>query len=36
MAVGLTPVIYMAHYFMDNYLGHDVATVMKQKAASWE
>lgn len=35
MAVGLTPVIYMAHYFMDNYLGHEQAALMKQRAASW-
>ncbi len=33
MAILLTPVIYFAHYQIDNYLGHKVATEMKEKAA---
>lgn len=32
MAVILTPLIYMAHNWIENFLGHDVATAMKQEA----
>ncbi len=35
MAIVLTPAIYLAHYLIDNYLGHDVASDMKQKATQW-
>lgn len=33
MAVGLTPVIYLAHAWIDKYLGHEVAEEMKREAA---
>ena len=32
MAILLTPVIYLAHYFIDSYLGKDSATKMKRAA----
>ncbi|MBX2892389.1 MAG: queuosine precursor transporter [Saprospiraceae bacterium] len=32
MAVLLTPAIYLAHYLIDRYLGHDLATAMKETA----
>ncbi len=32
MAVVLTPLIYLAHYFIDSYLGEEVATRMKKQA----
>lgn len=32
MSIGLTPVIYFAHYLIDNYLGHELAEKMKKKA----
>jgi len=32
MAVVLTPVIYLAHFLIDNYLGKEVATKMKKAA----
>lgn len=35
MAIVLTPVIYLAHYWIDNYLGHEFAHKMKQKATRW-
>jgi len=35
MAVVLTPAIYLAHHFIDGYLGHDVAHQMKEKATNW-
>ncbi len=35
MAVILTPLIYLAHYFIDAYLGEEVAHKMKLKATSW-
>ena len=35
MAIVMTPLIYLAHYQIDRYLGHQTATVMKEKAASW-
>lgn len=34
MAVGLTPVIYLAHYLIDRYLGIEIATTMKREAAA--
>ena len=33
MAVLLTPMIYLGHYFIDNYLGKDMADKMKLEAA---
>lgn len=33
LAIALTPLIYMAHYFIDKYLGHEVAERLKQEAA---
>lgn len=36
MAILLTPLIYVAHYFIDRYLGVEQAVKMKQEAASWE
>lgn len=33
MAIVLTPLIYLAHYFMEGYLGHDVAQQLKNEAA---
>jgi uncharacterized integral membrane protein (TIGR00697 family) len=33
MAVGLTPIIYLAHGWIDRYLGHDVAEEMKREAS---
>lgn len=33
MAVLLTPLIYLAHYLIDNYLGDEEATLMKARAA---
>jgi uncharacterized integral membrane protein (TIGR00697 family) len=35
VAIVLTPAIYLAHYIIDQYLGHEVAHEMKQKATSW-
>lgn len=35
MAVVLTPVIYLAHFQIDKYLGHQTAAEMKTKAANW-
>ena len=35
MAVILTPMIYLAHYFIEGYLGHQVAHEMKLKATGW-
>lgn len=35
MAIVLTPAIYLAHYLIDGYLGHDVAHEMKEKATQW-
>ncbi len=34
MAVVLTPVIYLGHYIIENYLGKDVAEKMKAEAAA--
>ena len=33
MAIILTPVIYLAHYLIDNYLGHELASRLKSEAA---
>lgn len=35
MAIVLTPLIYLAHYLIDRFLGPEEAEVMKQRAASW-
>jgi uncharacterized integral membrane protein (TIGR00697 family) len=35
MAIVLTPFIYLAHYFIDNYLGPKQAAAMKARAGSW-
>ena len=35
MAVLLTPMIYVAHWLIDRYLGREVASEMKMKAANW-
>lgn len=35
MAVILTPLLYIAHNFIDNYLGKEVAEQMKEKATTW-
>lgn len=35
MAIVMTPLIYLAHYLIDRYLGPQTASVMKEKAASW-
>lgn len=35
MAIILTPVIYLAHDLIENYLGHEAAKDMKTKAANW-
>ncbi len=35
MAVLLTPAIYIAHYFIDRYLGEEMAESMKAKATRW-
>lgn len=32
MAIVMTPIIYLAHYRIDRYLGHELATQMKNKA----
>ena len=32
IAILLTPLIYLAHHWIDNYLGHDVAAEMKRAA----
>ncbi len=36
MAVVLTPMLYFAHNWIENYLGHERAAAMKEKAASWD
>jgi len=35
MAILLTPLIYVAHYLIDRYLGKETAEAMKQKATTW-
>jgi uncharacterized integral membrane protein (TIGR00697 family) len=32
IAVGITPIIYLAHYAMDRYLGHDKAAALREQA----
>jgi uncharacterized PurR-regulated membrane protein YhhQ (DUF165 family) len=32
VAIALTPLLYVAHYFIDRYLGQDVADRMAEKA----
>jgi len=32
MAILLTPVIYLVHYLIDNYLGEDLAEILKSEA----
>lgn len=32
IAVGITPIIYLAHYGMDRYLGHDTAEELRERA----
>ncbi len=32
IAVGITPIIYLAHYGMDRYLGHDKAEALREQA----
>ena len=32
IAVGITPIIYLAHYAMDRYLGHDKAEALREQA----
>lgn len=32
IAVGITPIIYLAHYAMDRYLGHDKAEQLREQA----
>ncbi len=34
MAIILTPLIYLAHYLIDNYLGEELATKLKAEAAA--
>ncbi len=34
MAILLTPLIYLAHYLIDNYLGEELATKLKAEAAA--
>jgi len=36
MAILLTPLIYLAHYLIDRFLGEEQAEQMKKEAASWE
>ena len=36
MAVVLTPVLYLAHHWIDRYLGDDAAKHLKQEAAIWK
>ena len=35
MAIALTPLIYLAHYVIDRYLGEELATRMKESATRW-
>jgi hypothetical protein len=32
VAIALTPLLYVAHYFIDRYLGHAVANRMAEEA----
>lgn len=36
MAILLTPLIYLAHFLIDRYLGEETAEAMKQKATTWD
>ncbi len=36
IAILLTPILYVAHYFIDNYLGKDTAEAMMEEASSQE
>jgi hypothetical protein len=33
VALLMTPIIYMVHYFIEKYLGEDLAREMKERAA---
>lgn len=35
MALSLTPILYVVHYWIESYLGKPTAQAMKEKAASW-
>lgn len=35
MALSLTPILYVVHYWIERYLGKPTAQAMKEKAASW-
>lgn len=35
VAIVLTPIIYLGHYLIDNYLGEELAEEMKEKATTW-
>jgi len=34
IAIAITPLLYLAHYLIDNYLGEELAEKMTQEAAS--
>jgi hypothetical protein len=36
VAVGITPIIYLAHWLMDDYLGHETAAEMREQAEKGE
>jgi queuosine precursor transporter len=36
MALLLTPALYVAHHYIERYLGADLATAMKKKAMTWK
>lgn len=36
MAIVLTPLLYVGHDLIDNYLGHETAEALKEQAANWE
>lgn len=35
MALSLTPILYVVHYWIERYLGKQTAAAMKERAASW-
>lgn len=35
MALSLTPILYVVHYWIERYLGKQTAQAMKERAASW-
>lgn len=35
MALSLTPILYVVHYWVERYLGKQTAQAMKERAASW-